>query len=216
MKAKSILRLLTGSFVLPLILAIGGCAAFNEDIMLRPVSRVEASTIGQGQRVAVSVVDERPSRLIGIRGHMRTAEIRAVQDVPRVVGDAIRQGLQNQGFEPVPESDAEPVGLEVQIQTFNYDATAGGGFFTGGIYTNAVFKVVARNGDDDFDQVYRSEITDEAFITPTEAEDSAQINQTLSDVIDRVLSDQELLGFLAEGATGGSATAIPEPQAALD
>ena len=216
MKARSICRLLTGSVVLPLVLAIGGCAAFNEDITLRPVSRVEASSIGQGQRVAVTVVDERPSRLLGIRGHLRSAEIRAVQDVPQVVGDAIRRGLQNQGFEPVPHTDAEPVTLEVQIKTFNYDATGGGGFFTGGIYTNAVFKVVAHNGDSDFDQVYRSEITDEAFITPTEAEDSAQINQTLSDVLDRVLSDQQLLNFLAERATDGSVSLISQPQAALD
>ena len=207
MTAKSVSRALTGIVLLLTLLVSAGCAFVDEDIMLRPSSRVAASTIGEGQQVAVTVIDERPSTMIGIRGHMRTAEIRAVQDVGRVVNDAVNQGLANQGFEPVADTGAEPVTLEVQIRALSYDATSG--FWTGGVYTNAALKVVARNGDDSFEQMYRSAAEDRAFITPMASEDAAQINQVLSNVIDQVLSDQQLLGFLAESTQVQPTAAAP-------
>ena len=175
------------------------CAFVDEEIMLRPVSDVPPSSIGQGRQIALTVVDERSSTLIGQRGPDGTADIRSVQDVRRVVDGVLNQGLQNQGFVPVQSTGVEPVMLKVEVRDLVYEVADRLPLPEPRV--NAALKVVAQNGDRSFEQLYRTQTATESFLPPTAAEDSQLINRALSDVIDRVLSDRQLLEFLAEAQT---------------
>ncbi len=199
MAASLTFRFLNGAISLLLFMTIAGCALVDEEVMLRPVSDVPPSSIGQGQRVALNVVDERSSTLIGERGPDGTADIRSVQDARRVVDDVLNQGLQNQGFVPVQPTAVEPVTLKVELRELRYDVADRLPLPEPRV--NAVLKVVAQNGDRSFEQLYRAQTATESFLPPTAAEDSQLINRALSDVIDRILTDRQLLEFLAEPQT---------------
>lgn len=199
MKGRSVSVLGRSALLLMLFAIISGCGLVDENITLRPVSRVSASTIGQGQRVAVTVLDERPSTMLGLRGPEGMAEIHAAQNVGRVVGDAINRGLETKGFVPVTtDTGEEPVTMEVQIRALEYDSAAG--LFAGTSYATAALKVEARNGDENFGQIYRSQSEEHSILIPMESEDSEQINEALSSAINQIFYDQALLDFLAAGA----------------
>jgi uncharacterized lipoprotein YajG len=214
MRINCFSRFLCVSILSALVLAAGGCAFVDEEIALQPTSRLPAGDVGHGQRVGVKVVDERSTTIIGRRGPQRTAEIRAVQDARQVVDDAVKQGLRNQGFEPVSFDKTYPVTLEVQLRELSYDATAG--FFSGGVHTKAALKAVARHPNESFEEMYRVEEEERVVVVPTEASDAERVNLALSHVIDQMLADHRLLGFLAAGAVVGqqadfSATQVAAP-----
>jgi uncharacterized lipoprotein YajG len=187
-------RAVLATFLLTTIL--GGCAFVDESITLQPTSKVSSGTVGHGQKVGLSVVDERATTVLGYRGPMRTAEIKTVQDVRQLVDDAVRQGLLNQDFKPVAYTEAEPATLIVQIRDLSYETSAG--LFTGGIHTKAALKVIARRNQQSFEELYRTEEEDRVVIIPTESSDAERINLALSHCIDKMLVDRRLLEFLAE------------------
>jgi uncharacterized lipoprotein YajG len=188
----------------------GGCAFISEDIQLQPTIAVAASEVGHGTPVAVQVVDERPSAMLGQRGPMRSAEIRTTQNVDQVVETAVRDGLSRQGFAPVALGAEAPVSLKVEVRDLRYET--GTGFWTGGIFTRAALKAVASRGSETFEQMYRAENEERVVFVPTEAADTESINKVLSEAIAKMLADQRLLSFLSTPPPT-AATSAPAPQA---
>ncbi|MGH6890791.1 MAG: YajG family lipoprotein [Dongiaceae bacterium] len=197
-------------FLMP---TFGGCALVDESVTLRPTTQVSASAVGHGQRVGLNVVDERTTTIIGFRGPLRTAEITTAQDVRQVVNDAVAQGLRNLGFDPIAHTGAVPVTLVVQIRELSYEATSG--FLTGGIYTRAALKAIARRNQDSFEELYRVEEEERTVVVPTEASDAERINLALSHAIDKMFTDQRLLDFLAAAASNSTSIPTPEPDAPI-
>lgn len=192
---------------LALIGTISSCAFVDESVSLNPTSSIPSSDSGHGQRVGLTILDERPSIIIGHRGPQRSAEIRAAQDVSNVVDQAVRQGLRNQGFEPVAFSRSEPVTLQVQVRDLSYDTSIG--FWTGGIFCHASLKAVATNAGNSYEKLYRAEKEERVVVVPTAEADAASINEVLSQAIDQMMADQFLLDFLAHQAPSAGTPTLP-------
>lgn len=189
-------RIILGLFAVALLHGCGLRAMDAQQVLLEPVLTVAPSDLGKGTLVVLSVMDERDTKTIGYRGWAfgDAAEITTLQDVTRVVDDQVRQGLARQGFELVDGGLADPAVLEVEIRLIEYNVSQGWNFI---LHTRATLKAVAGKGGQVFERLYRIENEKEVMIVPPDETNEEIINGTLSDAINALVNDRELLLFLA-------------------
>ena len=153
------------------------------------------STIGAGVTIAMQVIDDRDSAVVGQRGaKMMGANITAGR-VMQVLNDELTEAFAANGFRfAVPGSpvDAE---LEVRLRAFKFFFETG--FFSGAAHANVVVAVEAQKQGRDMDRIYRSTNEDPGIFTLGGETLDAKFNAALTVVMGRIVGERELLAFLA-------------------
>ena len=178
--------------------ALSGCgtrAMSPQAVFLAPTLALVDTDVGNGKKISLSVVDERDSSIIGHRAWALgdVAEITTQQDVAPVIDKKIRQGLIRQNFDPVRPDQATPASLKVEVRLIEYKVTQG---FQWALHTRATLKAIARNGDDIFEKFYRVKNEKRVMIVPPDETNSKIINATVSEAINGLLNDRDLMLFL--------------------
>ena len=180
-----------------LMLALNGCALSPQMITVQPSPEVTAANVGNNQSVTVSTVDQREQQAFGTRGGVygNTSLIRPANDLAAVITDAVRKGLQAQGFNAFnPTDDGRP--LEVRIATLSYVPEEGS--VVNRVEVNTVIEALARNPQgDEYKGVYRAGNTYEQPLTPSAARNEMMINEVLDRALKQLLADPKLLSFMA-------------------
>lgn len=178
-------------------LFLSACAFSPQKANIAPTMAVTPSDVGSGVTVAVNVVDERPSKTLGRRGtaYGAAAEITAAQDLAVVVQQHVVDALEQKGFTTADYDRDAPTRLSVEIRLLEYSTSQG--FWTGGVQVQGTLKAVAMNDGEHFDKMYRSDEEKRVMVVPTADENEAWINTALSDVLNQMLNDDELVEFLA-------------------
>ena len=183
-------------FLLVMSMFLGACAYTSQEAELAPSVDIEASNIGAGKQVALKVVDERTTKTLGHRGSafIKGAKITTDQDVASVFFGTLQTALAKLGFTTVAFTPGDENSLRVDIRELNYYTSTG--FWTGGVHTKAAAKVTAGEGSYPFEKVYTSEGEKRVVFVPGADKNTATINATLSDLITKIVTDQELVEFL--------------------
>jgi uncharacterized lipoprotein len=174
-----------------------GCAFTPQTVTLSPNIAASHLDIGKGRKIKLSVVDERPKEVIGHRGSGSGAgaKITTNQDVESIIQAKISEGLKSYNFVPVTIEEEVQLLMKVDIRLIEYSTSMG--FFTGGVHVKATLKVFCKNDMKDFEKIFRSETNIRTFFVPTAAKNNKLINDTVSQVLQEVLYDKELLGFFS-------------------
>ncbi|SRR6266446_377873 len=179
-----------------IFLLLGGCAWIDQRAVITPQLDISPSTIGAGKPVAVKIVDERPREVIGHRAASGVGgEIRAAQDIPDLVHQKVNEGLTHHGFVPGGADASSSRAMRVDLRLLEYEVTMG--FWTGTMSSRAALKVTCTNGTETFDKLYRSNHEEHSMWVQTAASNNRQLSLAVSDVLDQMFRDQELLAFLA-------------------
>ena len=120
--------MLRAVLVLALSATFAGCALSPQMIDVKPVADVEATNVGQNQPVQVLAVDSRDQEAFGNRVgvYKNTALVRPANDVKSAIEDAIRKGLQTQGFNAFnPGEDATRLEVRLDSWTMVNDILSG-------------------------------------------------------------------------------------------
>jgi len=192
------MRKTTSALLLSLVLlSFSGCYG-PQRVTLRPVVTIAETNIGDGSQVALRVVDARADRSLGHRGgeSMIGAPITNDQDVSSVIHEVIVQGLRKKGFTPVAYAVDSPRILKVEIGLIKYQMHSGD--WTVGVYTKAAFKAEATNKGETYKNFYRVENQKRAGLPPSAETNDRLINQAVSQVVQKLFDDQELITFLAK------------------
>ncbi len=123
------------------------------------------------------------------------AKITTSQDVVELFSNAIKQGLRQKGFEPIPFEDGRPTDLRVEIRTLDYDVSMG--LWTGSNLAKASIKVLAHNAGKTYEKVYRGQGEIRTMWVASQETNAKIINAAVSEVLNKMFADQELLAFLA-------------------
>jgi uncharacterized lipoprotein len=175
-----------------------GCAFTPQSVELAPTVSVSADEdIGQGKEVSIEVMDEREKLILGRRGtgHGGAAEITTDQNVALVVRDELVKGLQGYNFVPIQPDKDFPTSMKVEVRLLEYTTSVG--FWSGGVHTRATLKVICKNQAKEYRKIYRAEGEERILFVPTAEKNAELINQILSKVLLKVLTDNQLLQFLA-------------------
>ena len=190
MKASSLLVVLAS-------LVSTSCALTPLSVTLRPKVEVAATSFGQGRTVGVTVVDERPRSIVGYRGvGTMGATITTAGDPPSAVRAALADGLRRHGFTPVVGQ--VPEGRELRAEIRGLDYTISQAIFGGTRRAESTIKGICVMGSTrPYEGTYRGEHEESLHIAQTDAAIEADLNRVLSQAIQRLLQDAQLIQCLA-------------------
>lgn len=177
-------------------LSISGCALSPQSINIQPqVALEDVVPRGDGQALALTVADERKTRVVGTRGgvYAATSEISTAADIRPAIRDELARQLDKLGFRVV-DSGAEAATLKVIVDSIEYQAS--GAPVVDTVETAATIRVQARVDNREYTGRYRGTRTTEVFTAPDVEENEAMINAAVARVLERLLSDTELQDFL--------------------
>ena len=192
--------MLRAVLLLTLSAAFAGCALSPQSIDVQPVADVEAANIGQNKPVLVYAVDSRDQLAFGTRGgvYKETSLVQPANDVKTAVEEAVRKGLQTQGFNAFnPGEDATR--LEVRLEQLDYVPEAGS--VVNSVTLTLTLEGVASRGEITHTGTYRSSVKHDLPLTPSAKRNGEMVNAILSGAITRMLNDPEMQAFLVGNDT---------------
>lgn len=182
--------------LLTLTAALSACGLSPQVIEIHPSAQVEATNTGHNAPVAVFAVDSRSQTAFGTRGgvYKDTALVQPANDVKSAIEDAVKKGLQTQGFNAFNPGD-DATSLEVRLEQLDYIPEAGA--VVNEVNLHLVLSAQAKRGDVTHSGTYKSDTVHQFPVTPSAARNQAIINGILSSAIERLLRDPKMLAFLA-------------------
>ena len=179
------------------VVLLAGCALTSQQAVLKPELPLSRTDLGRGTAVALKVVDERPDQTLGHRGAgMKGAKITTAQDVAEVFREKIVEGLKTYHFDPVPSTASIPKSLTIEIRLIDYSTSQG--FATITVHTKTALKAIARDGGTTYENFFRADHEERFAAIPFAEENETLINKVLSEVVQKLFQDQELMAFLAK------------------
>jgi len=185
-------------FVLPwLIMLAGGCALSPQSINIDPaIDTSGLSTMADGPALALAVDDNRGGDVLGTRGgvYAGTAEIRTTGDIRAPVRRELAAALETMGYRVVESGNSADADLRVIIDEVNYQAI--GDSVVKAVEIAVVLRVAATVDNREYTGRYRGRRTTDVLTPPNTEKNETMINEALSHVLERVLTDSELHTFL--------------------
>lgn len=182
---------------LAIAFVVAACTVGSQGVVIAPKLSNDARDIGRNRSVHLTVVDARPSALIGYRKTETgdQARVESTGNPVAAVQSAIEVALEDKGFSLAQSARDTDNHLTVEIREIGYEAS--GKYVAPSVTTRAVFKAIARRGGTTFEQTYRLEKQDREALPLTSERNARLINETVSEVLTMLADDIELLGFLA-------------------
>lgn len=187
--------MLRAAMLLTLSAAFAGCALSPQSIDVQPVANVKTTNIGQNRSVQVLAVDSRDQLAFGTRGgvYKETSLVQPANDVKTAIENAVRQGLQEQGFNAF-NPDADATRLEVRLEQLDYVPEQGS--VVNAVTVSLTLKGEASRPDVSYTGTYKSSVEHDVPMTPSANRNQQMINEILSGAITRMLEDPKMQDFL--------------------
>lgn len=191
---------------------VSGCAWSSQQITLNPTLGVNDSNLGAGRRVFVEVEDERRRKSLGTKLPQGGGELTSTVEPTAVVNDAVVQGLQKQGFSPWSAPGPDVSQLRIELRALDYEITQG--FWSGGLDVDVAMKAICIVGDRrEYEELHRGKHEENIQVVQSQSNNEYYINDALSQAINAVLNDRELVQCLAARDAGAGAALSPSPTA---
>ncbi len=187
--------MLRAALLLTLSATFAGCALSPQSINIQPVANVKTTNIGQNQPVQVLAVDSRDQLAFGTRGgvYKETSLVQPANDVKVAIEDAVRKGLQEQGYNAF-NPEAEATRLEVRLEQLDYVPEKGS--VVNSVTISLILAGEASRPDTSYTGTYKSSVKHDLPLTPTANRNQEMINEILSGAITRMLEDPKMQDFL--------------------
>jgi uncharacterized lipoprotein YajG len=189
-------RVARAGYLLVLVTA-SGCAWVPQSATLRPAPAITASSAGNGVELAVRVVDRRSSEEIGRRGvDSRNAPITTRQNVTQVFEKTILRGLGQKGFSASRFEGQPGRLLTVELRKLEY--TTDMEYWKGVVRTETELHASMFKDGVKFERLYSGRRSQNVVEAPSASTNERLINEALSEALERLLEDAQLIRFLAE------------------
>jgi uncharacterized lipoprotein YajG len=190
--------------LIPLFAAwlMSGCALTPEAVQINPqVQNVAAPTVATGQSVSLSIIDLRPSEVIGNRGITGTAyggaNVSTNGDITQVLQTVIADNLTARGFIVTPTKRKLP-GIQLRVEINNLQYAVVPGIITGTLRTEASLHAECLHDQmSQYDHVHRGLSEAQVFFAQFAHENEAHINKSVSNAITAMLDDTDLMSCLS-------------------
>ena len=181
-----------------MLLGIGsGCALSPQTVALTPFINVASHPVGRDRKLALEVVDMRPSPAFGTRGGVYdTAEITPRANVAQVVRQALAERLTASQFVVTAPNPGAPISMRVEILGIFY--TASGKPMITEVRAGATVRAITRNGKRTLTSQYEAKSVRQTVGAPSEAENETILNEVLAQALQRMMQDNSIWELLAQ------------------
>ena len=178
--------------------AIQGCALKPQNLRIDPPLKVTESSIGDGRMIGLAVADSRADKKLGEVGDPNTkmVDVTVEEDPSTAVYARLEEALAKLGFSVVPYGEAMERTLQVDIR--NLQLTSVKTAFTFETELRAEVGARAKNGPDYYDRQFNVRTRKDGAAPPFEKDSSMLVNTAVSQALEDMLSDEQLLDLLAK------------------
>lgn len=184
--------------VVGMFAAIQGCSLKPQNVRIDPSIRVQESQIGEGTTVAVQVTDVRSTKKLGEVGDpdRKMVDVMAEEDPGPRVYERVREALSKLGFAVVPYSEGADPSLKLEIRKLELQSVKTP--FTFETELRAEVAAHAAKGNGYYDRQFNVRTRKDGAAPPYEKDSTALVNTAVSQALEDLLADDQLLGLLAK------------------
>lgn len=177
------------------LLILAGCAQPTQELRLSPAAPSTGPLIGDGQSLAVDVVDVRDDSDLGRQGSIdgETIRIRSDKDIAYAVQLAAAEALRGYDFQPTLWDDSQEPRLLIRIEELDHQVTAAVPFQ---LETRITLQATAWRGGERYRTRARTTLTDQRALPPRESTNTEVIDEAITRALGELLN-RELADFLA-------------------
>jgi len=184
--------------VFGMMAAIHGCALNPQNLRIDPPVKVTESAVGNGRIIGLEVSDTRTDKKLGEIGdpNTRMVDVSVEEDPSAAVYERLQEALTKLGFSVVPYSDAMERTLQVEIRNLELKSVKTAFTFE----TELRAEVGARvgNGPEYYDRQFNVRTRKDGAAPPFEKDSTLLVNTAVSQALEDMLADEQLLELLAK------------------
>lgn len=184
--------------VFGMIAAIHGCALKPQNLRIDPPVKVNESAVGNGRIIGLGISDARTDKKLGEIGDPNTTmvDVSVEEDPSAAVYARLQEALAKLGFSVVPYSDAMERTLQVEIRNLELKSVKTA--FTFETELRAAVGARVANGPEYYDRQFNVRTRRDGAAPPFEKDSTALVNTAVSQALEDMLSDEQLLDLLAK------------------
>ncbi len=187
----------TSTLAILLAVSMQGCALKPQNLHLDPEIAVTGDSVAVDTLLGLSVVDERPTKLLGEVGdpNDKMVPVTLDEDFIPLLTERVSESVEKRGFSVVPTSDAMTRSLVIKITSLvlNSEKTP----FNFQTELLAEVTASARNVNDRYERRYYVRSYQETAGPPFEKHSNALVNEAVSQALTDMLNDDRLFEMLA-------------------
>lgn len=178
--------------------AIHGCALKPQILRIDPLVKVNESAVGNGRIIGLGISDARTDKKLGEIGDPNTTmvDVSVEEDPSAAVYERLQGALARLGFSVVPYSDAMERTLQVEIRSLELKSVKTA--FTFETELRAAVGARVANGPEYYDRQFNVRTRRDGAAPPFEKDSTALVNTAVSQALEDMLSDEQLLDLLAK------------------
>ena len=185
----------TLAFVLSSIL-LTSCTFTPHEVAITAAAPSTPSSVGKGVTLALQVIDDRDDVVVGQRGAGMIGADITVKDIIPALERELKRGLEAKGFTAVSTRSNTDTKFKARLRAFKFFIETG--FWSGAENTSVVINVEADKRGKDFERNYRFNTEERVFAVPTGTTIDEKLNAALSEILAKIMLDEELMNFLAQ------------------
>ncbi len=192
-----ITRFLLATAVVALVTSTQGCSLKPQNLRIDPEVKVKEAQIGDGKIVGLRVSDSRPDKKLGEVGDpdRKMVEVRVEEDPGPVIYDRVQLALIKLGFSVQPYSETMDRTLDIQIRNLELKSVKKPLTFDTELRAEVAAHAV--NSNEYYDRQFNVRTRRDGAAPPFEKDSTRLVNTALSQALEDLLADEELLAMLA-------------------
>jgi uncharacterized lipoprotein len=184
--------------VFGVVATILGCTLKPQNVRIDPPVKVNESAVGNGRIIGLGVSDGRTEKKLGEVGDPNTkmVDVSVEEDPSAAVYERLQEALGKLGFSVVPHSDAMERTLQVEIRGLELKSVKTP--FTFETELRAALAAHAANGPEYYNRQFNVRTRKDGAAPPFEKDSTMLVNTAISQALEDMLADDQLLELLAK------------------
>jgi len=191
-------RILLASAVIASSILAQGCSLKQQNLHIDPEIKVKAQGIGEGKTLGLRVMDERTDKKLGEVGDpdRKLVDVRVDEDPSPAIFERVKQALTKLGFSVQPYSDGMDRTLDISVRKLELQSLKQPLTFETELRAEVAAHAVS--GSAYYDRQFNVRTRKVGAAPPYQKDSTLLVNTALSQALEDVLSDEDLVGLLAK------------------
>jgi uncharacterized lipoprotein YajG len=189
---KALLAILLGAAAM-----LHGCSLKPQALRLDPEPvKIQPSEAGAGTTVALEVADLRPTKKLGEVGdpNNKMVDVSMEEDPSPRIYERVKEALARQGFDVVPWTEGAEPSLKLELRKLDLQSLKTPLTFETEL--RAEVAAHAKKGNSYYDRQFNVRTRKDGAAPPYEKDSNALVNTAVSQALEDLLSDEQLIGTL--------------------
>ena len=190
-------RILLATAVLALLTITQGCSLKTQYLRIDPEVKVKEAQIGDSKTVGLLVSDSRSDKKLGEVGDpdRKMVDVRVEEDPSPAIYEQVKQALTRLGFSVQPYSETMDRTLEVKVKNLELKSVKKPLTFDTELRAEVAAHAV--NANEYYDRQFNVRTHKDGAAPPFEKDSSLLVNTAVSQALEDLLADEELIAMLA-------------------